>query len=241
MRVHRVITLPFLSLTEPLLALLQWIGKTGLRIDDAIRHRNHVCEFSNDPRCVLRMRVAEAHRDTLLSNGALVQCGDKLIEIHLWNEQVPVIPRAGPTMAWGRRMGAAMDLSFRQLAAFMARHPELNEVRAIRAVLAVSTAQTTTTLLRIMQHYGFEIVRDDEPASWRRRLYECGENILGLLLLLAVNPAVARFSVLSRVRSQVLLSRQEFDRRYGAPVRSVPVCRAQQAPSESIAAIIEHR
>ena len=195
--------------------LLRWIGKAGLRIDDGIRRRNHVCEFSNDPRCVLRMRIAEARRDTVLVDGAAVRSGDKLIDIHLWNEQVPLIPREGPTLAWGRRLGMAMDLSFRQLAAFMAHHPELDGVTAIRAILAVSTTGTTTQLLRIMQHYGFEIVPDDEPVSWRQRLYQWGENILGLLLLLAVNPAVARISVLSRVRSQVLLSRQAFDRRYG--------------------------
>jgi hypothetical protein len=111
-------------------------------------------------------------------------------------------------------------LSFRQLAAFMAHHPELDGVTAIRGNMAVATARSTTPLLRIMQHFGFEIVPDNEPISVRRRLYEWGENILGLLLLLAVNPAVARISVLSRVRSQVLLSRQAFDRRYGAPDRA---------------------
>jgi hypothetical protein len=200
--------------------LLRWIGKTGLRIDDSIRRRNHVCEFSNDPRCVLRIRVTEARRDIVLADGASVRRGDKLIDIHLWNEHVPVIERDGPTIAWGRRLGMAMDLSFRQLAAFMAHHPELDGVTAIRGTMAVATARSTTPLLRIMQHFGFEIVPDNEPVSLRRRLYEWGENILGLLLLLAVNPAVARVSVLSRVRSQVLLSRQAFERRYGTPDRA---------------------
>jgi hypothetical protein len=200
--------------------LLRWIGKTGLRIDDRIRRRRHVCEFSNDPRCVLRMQVAEARRDIVLADGALVRSGDKLIDIHLWNEHVPVIARDGPTFAWGRRLGMAMDLSFRQLAAFLAHHPELDGVTAIRGTMAVATARSTTPLLRIMQHYGFEIVPDHEPVSWRQALYVRGENILGLLLLLAVNPAVARMSVLSRVRSQVLLSRQAFDRRYGAADRA---------------------
>ena len=220
MRTRRPIELLLLPLALPFATLLGWTGKMGLRIDDRIRRHNNVCEFSNDPRCVLRMRVAEARRDTALANGASVRNGDKLIDIHLWNEQVPAIPREGPTIAWGRRLGAGMDLSFRQLAAFMAHHSELDDVTAIRAILAVSTARTTSQLLRIMQHYGFEIVPDDEPVSWRRRLYQWGENILGLLLLLAVNPSVARVSVLSRVRSQVLLSRQAFDQRFGAPLRT---------------------
>jgi hypothetical protein len=36
------------------------------------------------------------------------------------------------------------------------------------------------------------------------------------LLLTAVNPGSARLSVLWRVRSEVLMSRKEFDRRYTA-------------------------
>lgn len=200
--------------------LLRWLGKMGLRIDDGIRRRKHVCEFSNDPRRVLRIQVAEAGRDIVLADGASVRSGDKLIDIHLWNEHVPVIAREGPTVAWGRCLGKSLDLSFRQLAAFMTHHPELDGVTAIRGKMAVATARSTTPLLRIMQHYGFEIVQDDEPFSWRHALHIWGENILGLLLLLAVNPAVANISVLSRVRSQVLLSRQAFDRRYGEPDRA---------------------
>lgn len=200
--------------------LLRWLGNVGLRIDDRLRRRHHVFEFSNEPRCVFRMQVAEARQTVVFADGAAVRNGEKLINLHVWNENIPAIPPEGPTFAWGRRLGRAMDFSLRQLAAFLASHPEFDGVTAIRADMAVSTASTTEQLLRLMQHFGFEIVPDQEAVSWRQRLHRRGENILGLLLLIAVNPAAARLSVLSRVRSQVLLSREGFDRRYGAQGRA---------------------
>ena len=214
---------------------LRWLGTMALRIDDHLRRRDHVCEYSSEPRCVFRMQVVGARQDLVLADGTTVRTGDKLINIHLWNEHIPVIPPEGATFAWGRRMGMAMDFSLRQLADFISCHPELVGITAIRANLAVSTARTTTQLLRVMQHYGFEIVLDDKPVSWRQRLHQWGENVLGLLLLVAVNPAAARISVLSRVRSQVLLSRNNLDRRYGAlnPTLREPVSSTQSARSQS--------
>ena len=115
----------------------------------------------------------------------------------------------------------------------MACHPEFEGIVAVRANLAVSTARTTTQLLRLMQHYGFEIVPDEGPVSWRQRLHQWGENILGLLLLMAVNPAAARISVLSRVRSQMLLSRQALDRSYG-PLDRADCNSAGQSESDPV-------
>jgi hypothetical protein len=214
---------------------LRWLGTTALWIDDRLRRRNHVCDFSDDPRCVLRMQTDEARQDVVLADGFAIGRGDQLINIHLWNEHIPAIPPEGPTFAWARRMGMAMDFSLRQLGVFMACHPEFEGIVAVRANLAVSTARTTTQLLRLMQHYGFEIVPDEGPVSWRQRLHQWGENILGLLLLMAVNPAAARISVLSRVRSQMLLSRQALDRRYG-PLDRADCNSAGQSESETVSA-----
>ena len=196
-------------------SLRRWIGQTALRIDDGLRIRNNVCEYSNDPQCVFRIQITEARQDIDFADGAAVRTGDRLISLHLWNEHIPLIPSHGATFAWGRRMARSMDVSLRQLAAFMSLRPEFDGVVAIRGNMAESTAQTAAQLLRIMQHFGFETVPGEPAVSWRQKLHQFGENILVLLLLLAVNPAAARTSVLSRVRFEVLLSRGSFNKRYG--------------------------
>jgi hypothetical protein len=196
-------------------SLRGWVGQTALRIDDGLRLRKNVCEYTDDPQCVFRIQITEAQHDILFSDGAVVRTGDRLISLHLWNEHIPAIPPDGPTFAWGRRMGRAMDVSLRQLATFMSHRPEFDRVVAIRGDMAESTAQTAAQLLRIMQHFGFEPLAQQRAVSWSQRLHQFGENILVLLLLLAVNPVAARINVLSRVRFEVFLSRESFTKRYG--------------------------
>lgn len=194
---------------------LRWIGRAALRLDDFLRRGHRVIEYCSDPRCVFRMQMDQAGEDFVFADGTPVCRDENVINLHLWNEHVPVIPPDGPTVAWGRRMGSSMNFSMRQLAAFIASRSEFDRVTAVRFKTAVATASRTRQLLRIMEHFGFEIVPDRPAASWRQKVHEFGENILALLLLTAVNPESARLSVLWRVRSQVLLSRKNFDRRYG--------------------------
>lgn len=206
---------------------LRWIGQAALRLDDFLRRSHRVIEYCSDPRCVFRMQMDQAGEDFVFADGTPVCREENVINLHLWNEHVPVIPPEGPTVAWGRRMSSSMNFSMCQLAAFIARRSEFDRVAALRFKTAVATASRTRQLLRIMQHFGFEIVPDRRAGSWGQKLHEFGENILALALLTAVNPESARLSVLWRVRSQVMLSRQNFDRRYRA-------CDAANAPPDLV-------
>lgn len=196
-------------------SLLRLLAHPVLRLDDRLRRRNGVYEYSNDLKCMFRMQLDVAWQNVTFSDGSVIRKGDKVVNIHLWNEHVPEIPPEGPTFAWARRLGSSFEFSLRQLAAFIARHPELADVAAIRAYAAVATSKREVQLLRLMGHFGFETVAGNRQLSWAGRLREYGENLLGLMLVLAVNPVVARVSILWRVRSQVLLPRKTFDQRYG--------------------------
>jgi hypothetical protein len=216
-------------------SLLRRLAQIALRLDIAFQRRNRVFEYSRDPQCMFRGQVDRARRGVTLSDGSVIRKGDKLINIHLWNENVPVMPPEGPTFAWARRLGSSFDFSLRQLADYVARHPELHDVAAIRAEAAVATSTREVQLLRVMGHFGFETVAE-QPPTWGQRLHQYGENLFGLLLVLAVNPVAARISILWRVRSQVLLPRKLFNQRYGAPaeaVRSAQHRRGEKTPLKS--------
>ena len=201
-------------------SLLRWFRQIGLRIDDELRRRNGVREYSNDPQSVFRMQPDMARRDVTLADGTAMRQGDRLVLIHLWNEQVPEIPPGGPTLVWGRKMASMMGRSLQHLSEFLARNTEFDEVVAIRADLALATSRHTRQLVRIMQHFGFEDVPETGSISWKEQIHRFGENILGLLLVLAVNPESARLSILWRVRSTVMISRTALDRRYGCARRT---------------------
>jgi len=196
-------------------ALLSWFRKIGLRIDEGLRRRNGVREYSNDPECVFRMQPDIARLNITLADGTAVRRGDKLVNIHLWNEQIPEIPGGGPTLVWGRTMARAMARSLQQLSDFLAENPEFDSAVAIRAEMALATSGHTAQLVRIMQHFGFDLVAESGPISWNERFHRWGENVLGLLLVLAVNPVTARINILWRARSTVMISRAALDQRYG--------------------------
>jgi hypothetical protein len=113
-----------------------------------------------------------------------------------------------------------MARSLQQLSEFLAGNPELDKAVAIRADLALATSRHTGQLVRIMQHFGFENVPEAGSISWKQQIHRFGENILGLLLVLAVNPESARLSILWRERSTVMISRTALDRRYGCARRA---------------------
>ena len=201
-------------------SLLVWLRQTGLRIDDELRRRHGVREYSNDSQCVFRMQPDIARLEGTLADGTVVHRGDRLVNIHLWNEQVPAIPGGGATFVWGRKMARSMGCSLKQLSEFLAENPEFDGAVAIRAELAVATSGHTAQLLRIMQHFGFEVVPETCPISCKEQFHRWGENILGFLLVLAVNPVTARVSVLWRARSTVMMSRAALDQRYGRARRA---------------------
>src|SRR5438067_1334271 len=165
--------------------LLRRLAQIALRLDAKFQRRNQVFEYSSDPQCMFRGQVDYARQDATLSDGSFVRKGDKVINVHLWNEHLAEIPPEGPTFAWARRLSSSFEFSLRQLAAYIARHPELHDVAAIRAEVAVATSAREVQLRRLMGHFGFETVAD-RPPSWPQRLHQYGENLFGLLLVLAV-------------------------------------------------------
>src|SRR5579872_3004744 len=59
--------------------LWRGLGKTGLWIDEVLRRRNGVREYSTDPRCVFRMQLDFAERDFVLTDGTVLHRGDTIV------------------------------------------------------------------------------------------------------------------------------------------------------------------
>jgi len=70
-------------------------------LDNWLRRRQGVFEYSRKPDCILRAQLSRLSSDVLLSDGTFGRAGDRVIDLHLWNEQIPVKPIAGYSLAWG--------------------------------------------------------------------------------------------------------------------------------------------
>jgi hypothetical protein len=185
------------------------------RLDESLRRRDHVIEYSTSAACIYRLQVITSAEPYRLSDGSSIAIGDACINLHLWNEHLPVFPNAGPTLGWARAMSGALAVSLQELCRFLSEHREYDNVVAIVATMGFGDAAQADQIARIAARYGFEQMPAAGPPSARERLHQFGENILISLLVLAQNPLALRANTLRRARTRVVMSRSRLEQRYG--------------------------
>lgn len=192
-----------------------WLATLLEALDDRLRARHGVIEYCHSPDCFFRISVIASADDFVLSDGVLVRAGDRLIDLHLWNEQFPPFPPDGPNLGWALRVSRAFDTSLRELHRYLESHAELGDVVAVCGNMTFDVSARAAQLSRVAARYGFERVGAPPPRSAWQRLHRFGENILISLVVLARNAAALRRGTLWRDRTMVLLSRRGLQRRYG--------------------------
>ena len=176
------------------------------RIDDRLRARHRIFEFSRHPRTIFRMQVRAFDQDVRLSDTTRVFAGECIIDLHLWNEHLPLLD--GGSLRWARSMNECLQASLCELATFLAATRDLDDVAVIRASMGFGTAAQTEQLARISGRFGFEPIRDPRPLTRAQRLHRLGENVLISLMVLGSNGMALRPDSLGRSRVQVFLSRR---------------------------------
>jgi hypothetical protein len=192
-----------------------WLEAVVAALDDRLRLRHGVFEYSRNPDCLFRIQIINSDDDLILSDGVTVRAGDRLINLHVWNEQFPRFPRYRPTLAWARQVDRAFDISLRELAAYLAARSDLGDVVAICGNMGFSSAARSAQLARYVARFGFERVAAPSAASLWQQMHLLGQNILISMMVLARNAAALRADTLRRDRTLVFMSRQTLQRRYG--------------------------
>jgi hypothetical protein len=172
-----------------------------------------VFEYCHKPDCIFRVQLSRLSHDVLLSDGTIGHSGDRVIDLHLWNEQIPVKPIAGYSLAWGCRFNRSLAKSLRGLAQFLMSKPQLSDINIIRAITNLDS------LHRIAARHGFEVIRDPAKLSRREHAHRFGQNILYGLLTLACHSGRTRPRKFSRSRQVTYLSRRVLDCKYIAATR----------------------
>jgi hypothetical protein len=96
-----------------------WMGAMLCALDGRLRQRQGVIEYTRRPDCLFRIQLITSCANIILSDQTHVHPGDRLISLHVWNEQFPAFPVHGPTLAWARRLNHAFEFSLRELARFL--------------------------------------------------------------------------------------------------------------------------
>lgn len=191
-----------------------WLGEAVLKLDEGLRRSHGVFEYSQDEACLFRIRLGAAPVPLRLA-GVSVGAGEPVVELHFWNEHIQPIHRFRSGLRWAAHVQHSVTSSFRDLVAFLDSEPRFSGVRAIYANMGLGDSERTSQLTRMCRLAGFEDVPAPRPVAAMERLHRLGENMLGLLLALAVNPSSARLSILTRDRALIAMSRDDLRRRYG--------------------------
>jgi hypothetical protein len=189
-------------------------GRLVFALDERLRRRLSVFDYVDHRDCILRMQIGRADEEVALANGLRLRVGDRLIDLHLWNEHLPEMGRDGPSVGWARRLSKLLDFSLRELAVYLAARPQLDDIAVIRAIMPLRGLEQSRHLHFIAARYGFHAAPEAAPRSLGGRLHRAGENALGLMLVLASNPAAAHLDILVRGRAPLYLARRDLDARY---------------------------
>ena len=66
-----------------------WLEAMVIALDDRLRLRQGVIEYTKSPYCLFRIQLAASIADYVLSDGTSVRSGDRIANLHVWNEQFP--------------------------------------------------------------------------------------------------------------------------------------------------------
>jgi hypothetical protein len=189
------------------------LARAVLALDELLRKRQGIYEYSAHAWCIFRVEDTSAETLLVLRDGTRIQPGDPILRLHLWNEQVPRMSRTGASIGWARRASRAVELSLGELARAFRDRPAWSRVSAVCADMKLASSAESAQLLRIVDHYGFEMACDARHPRGHV-LRDAGENILGAMLVLATNPFALRFDVLRRANQPIYMSRRLLMGRY---------------------------
>jgi hypothetical protein len=198
-----------------------WVEQAVFALDQWLRQRQGVYEYSDDPLCMFRAQRARADCVLSLSDGTRVRPGYPVLNLHLWNEHVPGMGESSVSMTWAREFTRRVEISMRALARHLRWNRSLDDVVAIRGDMRLGTAEQSDQLARLAGRYGFEPAGSEGFDFGLGAVRRTAENVFICLLVLATNPVTLRAPVLRRHHKLVYLSRAVLETRYApaAPLR----------------------
>jgi hypothetical protein len=192
-----------------------WLAEIIFALDTWLRRRQAVVSYSSHPSCVFRVGVARSRRTLVLRDGTRLGAGQRMIELHFWNEHIPPVTQNGATIRWARQMQKSISTSLRELTRYLSSRPDLRDISVICGNVPSATRAQWRQIEYIMGYYGFETVMESEPLPLRERVHRLGENILISLTIFAKNAAALRLDTLMRVRVPIYLSRRNLEEKFG--------------------------
>ncbi len=142
-------------------------------------------KFTNNPKCILRYRPVRLKEDVILPNGKIIKRYSFVIEIHLWNEHLPPIPKGGVDLNWGRKFYYLLINSFIELLNFLdnSRWKNVEYVFGETAFFFVEQEK----VVRFLNKLGFIVLPVNEGKTHGEEFYRFLQNGYNWCLIYAYN------------------------------------------------------
>lgn len=182
------------------------------RFDAFLVRQYGLFNFLDEPECVLRLQIATAsHR--LYFPDQVVQPGEKVLVLHLWNEHIPPVSPSGIDLAWVKTMQRAFMKSLRAVGSYMQAEDWTTEIRAVGGITVLMFAGTRRSGERYMERLGFTVMPYKNPLG---RFGEFWENFFSWALMWTYNPSSLRTRKLfGQQRAEFWMPTQDFLAWYG--------------------------
>ena len=203
-----------------------WIGLIGT-LDAWLRSYYGIQEFTDDPRCVLRIGPMPARMPVLLADGTEIREGEPVGALHLWNEHVPRYTGNGPTLAWAKEIRRRMLRSLTELANFVEHDPVWAPVRAFCGDSTLSSRIGGAQMRRLARRHGFEPV--EPPVAASRYLHTVADSLIVWGLTRAFNPAALPRQRFLRDHNELWISRSTLLKLYGRDACSLAITQPRRA------------
>lgn len=182
------------------------------RFDALLRWAYGVFGFCDDHDCILRLQVARASHPLRLDSH-VVDAGELVLALHLWNEHIPPLPPTGPDLAWAVQAQHLLTSSLRAVARQLRHDPRLAGVHAVGGVTVLLSPVEHPGGVRLMQRLGFAVMPYHSPLG---RFGEFWENFYSWWIMWTFNTVSLRRRRLVHLRrAEVWMSVDEFLSRYG--------------------------
>ncbi len=189
------------------------LGRVVRSVDSILRQRQGIHDFTDHEDCLFRISLTQSAAALHLSDGTSVAPGDPVIELHFWNEHLPIMPSAGPSTAWAVRLKRQMDRSLFLLDRYLDREPRFGDVAALTGAPPFASRIGEIQMERTGRRFGFEILAPQE-AELGDRIHLVFDSMLLWGLGWTFNRPGLRSKTLLRRRYRLWISRATLHARY---------------------------
>ena len=184
------------------------LDKIIRKIDVILRDFYNIFDFCHDDDCMLRMSFTNSERDITLFDGTHINKGQKVVELHFWNEHMPEMPKNGPDIAWALAFRRKITYSLQSLSNYIETNPEMQDIPAFFGDPPFSGQESVMPLLELIKRWGFDVVEKETPKGLWGKFVDFWERVYKLILVWVYNPgSLKNKDALKRNRDEFWISR----------------------------------